>query len=86
MDSCPHLPRGVLAQYDLGEVQAVEPKAGGGIDESFVVTAASGRYFFKRRSADYSPEMVKCDHALIEFLVSRAFPTPALVLTRRGDT
>ena len=73
MDGRPFLPPEVLAQYDLGKVHALEPKAGGGIDESFVVTSASGRCFFKRRSTDYSPdivEMVGCDHALVEFLVS----------------
>jgi Ser/Thr protein kinase RdoA (MazF antagonist) len=86
MDAQPHLPSEVLARYDLGAVHAWEPKAGGGIDESFVVTSASGRTFFKRRSTDYSPEMIACDHALIEFLVSHTFPTPALVPTLRGES
>jgi hypothetical protein len=44
----PHLPPEVLAQYDLGEIRTLEPRAGGGIDESFVVTSASGQYVFKR--------------------------------------
>jgi Ser/Thr protein kinase RdoA (MazF antagonist) len=79
-------PRGILAQYDLGEVQAVKPKKGGGIDESFVVTSDSGQYFLKRRSPDYTPDMVDCDHALIQFLVSHGFPTPAVMPTRHGDT
>jgi Ser/Thr protein kinase RdoA (MazF antagonist) len=86
MDAHSHLPTEVLAHYDLGKVHAQEPKVGGGIDESFVVTSASGRIFFKRRSTDYSPEMVECDHALIEFLVSHTFPTPALVPTLRGES
>jgi Ser/Thr protein kinase RdoA (MazF antagonist) len=86
VDAQPHLPSDVLAHYDLGEVRAWEPKAGGGIDESFLVTSASGRTFFKRRSTDYSPEMIACDHALIEFLVSHTFPTPALVPTLRGES
>ena len=46
IDSCSTPPRQVLAQYDLGEIDAVEPKEGGGIDQSFVVTAAGARYFF----------------------------------------
>ena len=46
VNSRPTLPRQVLAQYDLGEIDAVEPKEGGGIDQSFVVTAAGVRYFF----------------------------------------
>jgi hypothetical protein len=77
MDNHPNLPRVVLAQYDLGQVHAVAPQAGGGIDESFLVTAESGRYFFKRRSPAYTPATVACDHALFRFLVRHAFPTPA---------
>lgn len=86
MDGHSFLPPEVLAHYDLGEVYAWEPKAGGGIDESFVVTSARGRTFFKRRSTGYSSEMIACDHALIEFLVSHSFPTPALVPTLRGES
>jgi len=80
------LPDAVLAKYDLGRIHAVEPKSGGWIDRSFIVTGERGRYFFKRRSPAYTPDMVACDHALIRFLVSHAFPTPALVSTRSGDT
>jgi homoserine kinase type II len=80
------LPRAVLAQYELGEILAVESKTGGWIDESFLVTCEGGRYFFKRRSRNCTPDMVGCDHALVKFLVSRAFPTPAVVPTRSGNT
>jgi len=76
----------VLAQYDLGQVTSVGPQAGGGIDESFVVTAASRRYFLKRRSPTYTPDMVGCDHALIQFLVSHGFPTLPVLPTRQGTT
>jgi Ser/Thr protein kinase RdoA (MazF antagonist) len=76
----------VLTEYNLGEIHTVEPKSGGGIDESFVVISDSGHYFFKRRSPEYTPEMVGCDHALVQFLISHAFPTPPVVPTRRGDT
>jgi Ser/Thr protein kinase RdoA (MazF antagonist) len=86
MDDRSTLPDTVLAQYDLGKTHAVEPKTGGWIDRSFLVTSDRGRYFFKRRSPAYTLDMVACDHALIQFLVSQAFPTPALVTTRSGDT
>jgi len=80
------LPSGVLAQYDLSQVTSTEPKAGGGIDESFVLTAASGLFFLKRLSPAYTPDMVCCNHALIQFLVSHGFPTPPVVPTRQGQT
>ena len=86
MDTLSLLPEAVIAQYDLGEIHAVDPQPGGGIDRSFIVTAARGRHFFKRRSPAYTAEMVSCDHALIRFLTAHAFPTPALVPTRSGAT
>jgi len=86
MDDSASLLSGILAQYDLGQVTSVEPQAGGGIDESFVVTAASGRFFLKRRSPAYTPDMVGCDHALVQFLVSHGFPTPPVLPTRQGHT
>ncbi len=86
MDTFSLLPEAVIAQYDLGEIHAVEPQTGGGIDRSFVVAAASGRYFFKQRSPAYTAKMVSCDHALIRFLTAHAFPTPALVPARSGTT
>jgi homoserine kinase type II len=86
MDRFSLLPEAVIAQYDLGEIRAAEPQAGGGIDRSFAVTAARGRYFFKRRSPAYTAEMVSCDHALIHFLTGHAFPTPVLVPARSGAT
>ncbi len=86
MDTFSLLPEAVIARYDLGEMRAVEPQAGGGIDRSFVVSAASGRYFFKRRSPAYTAATVGCDHALIRFLTGHAFPTPALVPARNGAT
>jgi Ser/Thr protein kinase RdoA (MazF antagonist) len=86
MDTFSLLPETVLAQYDLGEIHAVDPQPGGGIDRSFVVTAARGRYFFKQRSPAYTAEMVSCDHALIRFLTGHAFPTPAPVPARSGAT
>ena len=86
MDNHLNLPEAVLAQYDLGQIHAVESKTGGWIDESLVVTCESGRYFFKRRSPNCTPDMVGCDHALIQFLVGHAFPTPAVVPTQSGNT
>ena len=80
----PNLPEAVLAQYDLGQIHAVESKTGGWIDESFVVTCERGRYFFKQRSSNCTPDMIGCDHALVQFLVGHAFPTPAVVPTRSG--
>jgi Ser/Thr protein kinase RdoA (MazF antagonist) len=82
----PNLPEAVLAQYDLGQIHAVESKTGGWIDESFVVTCERGRYFFKRRSSNCTPDMIGCDHALVQFLVGHAFPTPAVVPTQSGNT
>jgi Ser/Thr protein kinase RdoA (MazF antagonist) len=86
MDNHLNLPEAVLMQYDLGRLHAVESKTGGWIDESFVVTGESGRYFFKRRSPNCTPDMIGCDHALVQFLVGHAFPTPAVVPTRSGNT
>jgi Ser/Thr protein kinase RdoA (MazF antagonist) len=86
MDNHLNLPEAVLAQYDLGQIHAVESKTGGWIDESFVVTGESGRYFFKRRSPNCTPDMIGCDHALVQFLVGHAFPTPAVVPTQSGNT
>ncbi len=86
MDTFSLLPEAAIAQYDLGEIHAVDPQPGGGIDRSFVVTTTSGRYFFKRRSPAYSADLVSCDHALICFLTAHAFPTPALVPARSGAT
>jgi Ser/Thr protein kinase RdoA (MazF antagonist) len=86
MENRPILPDAVLAQYGLGEVRTIELKSGGGIDESFVVTFERGQYFFKRRAPGYTAEMLACDHALVQFLVRHAFPTPALVATRHGST
>lgn len=80
------LPDKVLAQYDLGQIHAVQPKTGGWIGDSFVVTSESGWSFFKRRAPGCSPERVNDDHALIQYLVSHAFPTPAVVPTHSGDT
>ena len=52
------------------EVRAIEPKTGGWIDRSFLVTCERGWYFFKGRSPAYTPDMVACDHALIQFLLT----------------
>jgi Ser/Thr protein kinase RdoA (MazF antagonist) len=76
----------VLTQYDLGRIHSVQTKSGGGVDESFIVVCDGGRYFFKRRALNYTPEMIECDHALVQFLVDEGFPTPAVVPTRNGCT
>jgi homoserine kinase type II len=86
MHAYPPLSAAVLAQYDLGEIYAVEPQTGGGIDQSYLVICDRGRLFLKRRAPGYSAEMVGCDHALIRFLVRHDFPTPAVVPSQSGSS
>jgi Ser/Thr protein kinase RdoA (MazF antagonist) len=77
-----------LRHYDLGPILNIrEFTRGSRRAPKVVITAASGRFLFKRRAKGRDDlEKVSLTHRIQETLAERAFPLPALISTREGKT
>ncbi|MEE4275859.1 MAG: phosphotransferase, partial [Thermoleophilia bacterium] len=81
----------VAGEYDLGEVDGVEPILGGFENLSFGVRvrrdAGEHRYFVRKYKLGTVEREIRYEHALVGHIRSKGFDLAAEVLaTRRGDT
>ncbi|MCJ7544614.1 MAG: hypothetical protein MUP47_08660, partial [Phycisphaerae bacterium] len=77
-----------LRHYDLGHVESIrEFTRGSRRAPKVIITAASGKFLFKRRAKGRDElEKVTFTHRIQETLAKRDFPLPALMPTREGRT
>ena len=80
--------RHCLRHYDLGRMESVrEFTRGSAKAPKVVITTESGKYLFKRRARGRDDlAKVIFTHRIQQTLAARAFPLPALVPTREGQT
>lgn len=75
----------VLPQWDVGQPLGFPGERGGTANPAVVVDTTAGRFFLKRRNPRYSaPEMVRHDHELMAYLLSKGIPIPKPISTREG--
>ena len=76
----------VLAQYDIGEVEALAP-AGGTAGKCWRATTRAAAYFLRRRGPRTSSEAALAfDHGLRRHLLAQGVPTAAPLATTSGET
>ncbi|MGA2265834.1 MAG: phosphotransferase [Phycisphaerae bacterium] len=77
-----------LEHYDLGRVESMQEFARGSArSPKVVITAAAGKFVFKRRAPGRNDlAKVTFTHQIQQILADRGFPLPGLVPTRKGDT
>jgi homoserine kinase type II len=77
----------VLARYDLGKLRVARRVERGFVNDNWAVETARGRFFLKRRLLRRRGiELVRAQHALVQWLHQAGFPVPALVPTVDGET
>ncbi len=74
----------ILKQYNLGSVDHLEPLVGGLINDSFVVSAARGRFVLQRLHPIFSADVHEDIAAMTAVIAREGLIVPRLILTKRG--
>ena len=75
----------LLPHWDVGAFVGLPGERGGTANPAVVVDTSQGRFFVKRRNPRYAAlEMLHHDHALMEHLAGKRYPTPLAVVSREG--
>jgi homoserine kinase type II len=77
-----------LEHYDLGQVESTQEfPRGSKRSPKVIITAAAGKFIFKRRAKGRNDlAKVTFTHQIQQILADRGFPLPGLVPTREGKT
>ncbi|RME49191.1 MAG: hypothetical protein D6791_01325 [Chloroflexi bacterium] len=77
----------LLTYYRLGEFQSCRPAEHGYVNENWIVETTTGTYFLKRRHPSLRhADLIRAQHALMQYLRNANFPAPSLILSRQGHT
>jgi len=77
----------IAGRYALGELRAAWRPVQGFVNDNWVLETERGRFFLKHRHPSVSrPDRIRCEHALMDWLVQHDFPAPALVRTPADET
>ncbi len=77
----------VLDRYDLGIPETIRLVEQGFVNENWIVKTNQERYFFKRRHPHLRDlDVIRAQHALVEYLRRAGFPAPAVIPTASGET
>ncbi len=77
--------KSVLSHYELGELQSIKPTSEGMTNDNWFIITGTGRYFLRRRHPLFSLASIDFELGLIEYLISKGFPTAPVIHSRDGS-